>query len=247
MTTGSGSSCPSGEPMHSRCAPRIHASRAVDASRRRRRMIRTRGSMRWRTAALVESSEDPIIGLTLDGVITDWNPAAERLYGYSAGRRSARRSPCSCRRSGAADRATCWRRCARVRPSARSTRSAWPRTAAGSTSRSRCRRSGTRRARSSAPPRSRATSACDRGRGAAAPERGAACRSPGAGGAGKLGVGRRLGRNHAGHRSSTASSGATPTGLPPPRGLLRGAFTLPIARGPRRRSRTRSRTGRRSL
>jgi diguanylate cyclase (GGDEF)-like protein/PAS domain S-box-containing protein len=37
-----------------------------------------------RTAALVESAEDPIIGLTLDGLITDWNPAAERLYGYSA-------------------------------------------------------------------------------------------------------------------------------------------------------------------
>ena len=37
-----------------------------------------------RQAALVEFSEDPIIGLTLDGVITDWNPAAERLYGYSA-------------------------------------------------------------------------------------------------------------------------------------------------------------------
>jgi PAS domain S-box-containing protein len=36
-----------------------------------------------RMAALVEFSEDPIIGLTLDGVITDWNPAAERLYGYS--------------------------------------------------------------------------------------------------------------------------------------------------------------------
>jgi diguanylate cyclase (GGDEF)-like protein/PAS domain S-box-containing protein len=35
-------------------------------------------------AALVESSVDPIIGLTLDGLITDWNPAAERLYGYSA-------------------------------------------------------------------------------------------------------------------------------------------------------------------
>ncbi len=31
----------------------------------------------------MDSSEDPIIGLTLDGVITDWNPAAERLYGYS--------------------------------------------------------------------------------------------------------------------------------------------------------------------
>ena len=35
-------------------------------------------------AALIESSEDPVIGLTLDGEITDWNPAAERLYGYSA-------------------------------------------------------------------------------------------------------------------------------------------------------------------
>lgn len=32
-----------------------------------------------RMAALVEFSEDPIIGLTLDGVVTDWNPAAERL------------------------------------------------------------------------------------------------------------------------------------------------------------------------
>ena len=37
----------------------------------------------FRMAALVEFSEDPIIGLTLDGHITDWNPAAERLYGYS--------------------------------------------------------------------------------------------------------------------------------------------------------------------
>jgi diguanylate cyclase (GGDEF)-like protein/PAS domain S-box-containing protein len=36
-----------------------------------------------RMAALVEFSEDPIIGLTLDGLVTDWNPAAERLYGYA--------------------------------------------------------------------------------------------------------------------------------------------------------------------
>jgi len=36
-----------------------------------------------RMAALVEFSEDPVIGLTLDGIVTDWNPAAERLYGYS--------------------------------------------------------------------------------------------------------------------------------------------------------------------
>jgi PAS domain S-box-containing protein len=35
-------------------------------------------------AALVEFSEDRIIGLTLDGLVTDWNNAAERLYGYSS-------------------------------------------------------------------------------------------------------------------------------------------------------------------
>lgn len=35
-------------------------------------------------AAIVESSEDPIIGLTLDDVITSWNAGAERLYGHRA-------------------------------------------------------------------------------------------------------------------------------------------------------------------
>src|SRR5215213_1142437 len=35
-------------------------------------------------AAVVESSDDAIVGTTLDGVITSWNSGAQRLYGYSA-------------------------------------------------------------------------------------------------------------------------------------------------------------------
>lgn len=37
-----------------------------------------------RLRAIVENCADPIIGYKPDGVITDWNRAATRLYGYSA-------------------------------------------------------------------------------------------------------------------------------------------------------------------
>ncbi len=37
-----------------------------------------------RLAAIVESPDDAIAGVSLDGLVTAWNPAAERLLGYSA-------------------------------------------------------------------------------------------------------------------------------------------------------------------
>ena len=48
------------------------------------RMYQSREGLAGKMASLVNSSDDAIIGKTLEGNISNWNPGAERLFGYTA-------------------------------------------------------------------------------------------------------------------------------------------------------------------
>jgi diguanylate cyclase (GGDEF)-like protein/PAS domain S-box-containing protein len=54
-------------------------ARRFDAIERRRGV-----AARARLAQIVASSGDAVTGTTIDGLVTDWNPSAERIYGYTA-------------------------------------------------------------------------------------------------------------------------------------------------------------------
>ena len=66
-------------------AERDQAQAALEAiNRRLEHQVQERTSKVAELAAIVESSDDAIIGKNLQGIITSWNHGAERIYGYKA-------------------------------------------------------------------------------------------------------------------------------------------------------------------
>ena len=80
-------------------------------------------------ADVVESSHDAILSVTLDGRITFWNAAAQRLTGTGRRRRSAPAWPCWCRPAREARSPPCWNGSGGGNGPSMSRPSGWPGTA----------------------------------------------------------------------------------------------------------------------
>ncbi|TAK37017.1 MAG: PAS domain S-box protein [Chloroflexota bacterium] len=57
---------------------------AIDTYIQKRERTISRQTAQEYLAAIVESTDDAIIGIDLDGIIRSWNPGAQMLYGYGA-------------------------------------------------------------------------------------------------------------------------------------------------------------------